>query len=318
MIRDIYRRTILSVAVLGLLELTPAGAFAGESYAWTPVVIPNVTIQSAFGVNDQGQITIVDVTGTVTGIYQSGRFTRLPAPPAGFTVGAIGINARGVIVGSAFTPPNPHEQSFILAQGQYRFFSRPGWDNTEARSIGPSGLVVGISSQDTGETAGFVYDPSAGTFTDVTPTGSLYTIAQGINKFGRISGSGDDGSQYPDSVGRYAFIWQQNSLGNGALAAVPFQERVKLVVDGVTNARGINDDGVISGWVRSNGQTTGFVGNASRGYQLLIPPGGDAAGAASYCQGINNARQVICTVTDANTGNTLAVFLGSPLTQNAQ
>ena len=55
----------------------------------------------------------------------------------------------------------------------------------------------------------------------------------------------------------------------------------------------------------------GFVGNDAHGFQLLIPPGGDAPGAFAGCQGINNARQVSCVVTDAN-GNTLAAFLGSP------
>jgi len=54
----------------------------------------------------------------------------------------------------------------------------------------------------------------------------------------------------------------------------------------------------------------GFVGSASRGYQLLVPPGGNAPN-LSYCQGINNARQVSCIVTDANS-NPLGGFLGSP------
>jgi hypothetical protein len=54
----------------------------------------------------------------------------------------------------------------------------------------------------------------------------------------------------------------------------------------------------------------GFVGSPSRGYQLLVPPG-EAAGASSYCQGINNARQVGCLVIDA-AGNSHG-FLGTPL-----
>jgi hypothetical protein len=167
--------------------------------------------------------------------------------------------------------------------------------------------VVGISFQDDqSEWAGFVYDPSTGTFTDVTPSGSIYTIAQGINKFGRISGSGQDDS------GRYAFIWQQTASAN---ATVPFLERIN-VGDGLANARGINDDGVIAGWAHSGGLTVGFVGSAYRGYQLLVPPAGKAPGTSSYCQGINNARQVSCIVQDTN-GNTVAAYLGSP-TENQQ
>ena len=279
-------------------------AVAAETYTWTQIVIPNAMVGSATGLNDLGQIAIVDVTGTVSGIYQNGRFTPLPTPPAGFQVVAFGINTAGTIAGFATTTADAHLQGFILQHGRYRFFSRSGWQNTAARSIGPTGLVVGISYQDDQtEWAGFVYDPSTRTFTDATPSGSIYTIAQGINRFGVISGSGQD-----NSLGRYAFIWQQGTAGNAAV--VPFIERVR-VADGFANARAINDDGVITGWAHSGGLTVGFVGSASRGYQLLEPPGGDAAGAQSFCQGINNARQVSCVVTDAN-GNTLAAFLGSP------
>ena len=150
--------------------------------------------------------------------------------------------------------------------------------------------MVGISYQDTGEYAGWLYDPSAGSFTDVTPPGSIYTIAQGINRFGRIAGSGQD-----DSLGRYAFTWQLGTSNGGTRELVPFLERVTLA-DGFANARGINDEGIIAGWTRSSGQTVGFVGSASEG---------------SYCQGINNFRQVACSVIDA-AGNSRG-FLGTPL-----
>ena len=166
-------------------------------------------VQSTFGPNDLGQVAVINSDGT-TGIYQLGRVTPLPAAPSGFQLGAYGINDAGVIVGFATTASDAHEQAFILVHGKYRFFSRPGWQNTEARSIGTSGLVVGINYQDTGEYAGWLYDPSAGSFTDVTPPGSIYTIAQGINRFGRIAGSGQD-----DSLGRYAFTWQLGTSGGG-------------------------------------------------------------------------------------------------------
>jgi len=292
----------LCLPFVTLVSAATGTALAAEKYTWTQIVIPNAMVSNASGLNDLGQIAIIDLTGTVSGIYQNGRFTRLPTPPAGFQVGAYAINVAGTIVGYATTTSDSHEQAFILQHGQYRFFSRSGWQNTAARSIGPSGLVVGISFQDDQSAwAGFLYDPSTGTFTDVTPPGSIYTIVQGINKFGRISGSGQDDS------GRYAFIWQQTASANGN---VPFLERVNLA-DGFANARGINDDGVIAGWTRSGGLTVGFVGNASRGYQLLLPPAGNTPGTSSYCQGINNARQVSCIVQDAN-GNTIAAYLGSP------
>jgi hypothetical protein len=52
------------------------------------------------------------------------------------------------------------------------------------------------------------------------------------------------------------------------------------------------------------------VGNESRGFILLVPPGGDAAGAFAGCFGINNFRHVVCEVTDA-LGNNRA-FIGTP------
>jgi probable HAF family extracellular repeat protein len=300
-----YHRAILVAGALLLFELASANATAAPSYAWTEIVVPNAMVNGAAGPNDLGQVAVTNTDGT-TGIYRLGRFTPLPPPPAGFNVSAGGINDAGVVVGLATTTSDTHAQAFILKNGQYRFFSQPGWQNSAARSIGPSGLVVGISYQDDQNTwAGWVYDPSSGTFTDATPPGSIYTIAQGINRFGRIAGSGQD-----DSLGRYAFIWQLGTSGAGTAQLVPFLARVTLG-DSFANARGINDAGVIVGWTRSGGQTVGFVGSASEGYQLLVPPGGDAAGATSYCQGINNFRQVGCVVFDA-AGNSRG-FLGSPL-----
>jgi hypothetical protein len=113
-------------------------------------------------------------------------------------------------------------------------------------------------------------------------------------------------------VGRYAFISQPGTSNVGTRTLVPFLDRI-VVAAGTSSARGINDAGVITGFtVNSAGRQVGFVGNASRGYQLLVPPGGDAAGVMMFCQGINNARQVVCGVTDAVTGNTLGAFIGSP------
>jgi probable HAF family extracellular repeat protein len=297
--------SLLTAGAVFVLGWTPLSALAAPSYTWTEIVIPGKQVQITRGFNDLGQVTIVNTDGT-TGIYRLGQFKPLPAPPAGYTVGASGINNSGVIVGFAYTS-DPHYQAFMLKDGQYKFFTLPGWQSTEARSIGPSGLVVGISYQDSGEYAGWIYDPSTGTFTDATPPGSIFTILQGINRFGRISGSALDAN-----LGKYAFTWQQGTLGAGATELVPFFDRLNL--QGVsTNARGVNDAGVITGFLQnvgSTGQTVGFVGNASAGYQLLFPPGA-AAAAATYCSAINNFGQVACDVQDA-LGNSLGAFIGTP------
>lgn len=271
------------------------------AYVFTPVVVPGENVQVIFGINDHEQTMVT--TDLSSGTYQRGRYTRLPPPPAGYQATGLGINNAGVITGVA-TASGGNEQGFVLRGSVYTFFTRPGWENTEGRAIGNSGLITGYSFNFTGESAGFLYDPAAGTFTDATPPGSIFTITQGINKFGRIAGTGRQ-----PGTGRYAFVWQQNRFEQGKHELVPFLER-SVVGDGPTNAKGINDAGVIVGFTRSGSTNAGFVGNASRGYELLLPPGATDANAFTVCQGINNADQVVCAVSDP-AGNVHA-FIGSP------
>jgi len=283
------------------------GSANAAGYSWTEILIPSIgPISQAFGLNDKGQVAVTSADGSKTGIYRRGIFTPLPSPPAGYNVSAaLGINNAGAIVGSAFPASDPsHEQGFILIGSSYTFFSRPGWDNTEARAISQSGLVTGFSYDDAFTVfSGFVYDPPAGSFTDATPPGSGagVSITQGMNADGRITGDG----RLP-GLGRYAFVWQQGTLVKGKLELAPFLTRFKIA-DVNSAARGINDAGVIVGFTSSG---VGFVGSDSRGFQLLIPPGGDAPGASVACEGINNFRRVVCGVSDA-AGNTRA-FIGTP------
>src|SRR2546428_3854951 len=167
------------------------------AYAFTPVVIPGASSVSIWGVNDQGQAIVqTDIGSGVSGVYHGGTFTPLPSAGSGVQLSAFGINNAGVVVGSATTTADPNEKGFILTGSLYRFFSRPGFTNTEPRAIGNSGLVTGTSwnfDQDGNPiNAGFVYDPSTNTFTDATPPGAVgFIVMQGINKSGVISGSGN-------------------------------------------------------------------------------------------------------------------------------
>jgi hypothetical protein len=184
------------------------------------------------------------------------------------------------------------------------FFSRPGWQNTAARGIGSSGLVTGYSYDDAQtEFGGFVYNPATRVFTDATPPGSGFgfSVTQGINAHGVITGDGRS-----TELGRYGFVWRQTTNGWSA----PFLARF-TISDGGTATRGINDDGVTVGFTNAPAAApVGFVGDDTHGFRLLVPPGGDAAGAQTVCEGINNLSQVVCDVTDT-LGNTRA-FIGSP------
>ena len=285
------------------------GSGNAAAYSWTEILIPSIgPIGNSFGINDKGQVAANSADGTKAGIYHNGIFTPLPPLPPGYKINLVlGINNSGSIVGGAFPPTDPtHEQGFILIGSVYAFFSRPGWNNTEARAIANSGLITGYSyTDDLSTTAGFIYDPATGIFTDATPPGSGtgFSATQGMNAAGRIVGDG----RLAGGVGRYAFIWQQGTLGTGARALEPFLAQVRIAGSG-SAARGINDAGVIVGFTNSG---LGFVGSDARGFQRLIPPGGDAPGASVVCEGINNLRQVVCVVSDVN-GNIVGDFIGTP------
>jgi hypothetical protein len=272
-------------------------------YVFTPIVVAGEQVVNVFGLNDREE-TVVN-TDLSSGTWRKGKYTRLPPGPAGLTVSATGINNDGVIAGVASDQTTFAEQGFVLRGSTYTLFSRPGWDNTEPRAIANSGLITGYNfSADFTQTAGFVYDPATNTFTDATPPGSTRTITQGMNAAGQITGDGRQAG-----TGRYAFIWQQGPLNTGKHQLAPFLDRV--VITGATAGRGINDDGAITGFTVDGGATVGFVGNASSGFQLLLPPGAGGPGTSTFCEGINNAAQVVCSVGDA-AGATVGAFLGTP------
>jgi len=312
---------ILRIGIAGVFALdwmigsaANAGG-TGSGYSWTEILVPSIgPLGLVIGINDNDQVAVNNADGSKSGIYRKGIFTPLAPPPAGYSnVGATGINNSGAIVGGAFPPSDPtHQQGFILIGSKYTFFSRPGWDNTVARAISDSGLITGanynglgnIPNPDFSTTAGFIYNPVTKTFTDATPPGSGtgFSLTQGMNASGRISGDG----RLPDGSGRYAFVWQQGALGNDGHQLAPFLAKFSIGENGSV-ARGINDAGVIVGFLNGG---PGFVGNESRGFLLLVPPGGDATGAFAGCSGINNFRHVVCEVADA-LGNNRA-FIGTP------
>jgi len=284
--------------MLFLLLSDLAGA---QDYQWTEIVIPGATVLQAWGINDKGQVALTTADGA-SGIYGNGTFTRLP-PLEGFQVFATGINNDGSIAGRAF---DGSDHGFILRESTYTLFSRQGWDNTQPRALANSGLITGYSFGTGGTpTAGFIYDSDTGTFTDATPPGSTSTITQGMNTFGRITGSGQEPSI------RYGFVWQQGTITKGKRELLPFLDRIKI--DATTSTRGINDSGVVVGWIAdATGRSDGFVGSDALGYQRLVAPGGEMPGNSTFCQGINNFAQVVCYLWDS-ASTPLGAFIGSPV-----
>jgi uncharacterized membrane protein len=259
-------------------------------WVYTPVLIQGHTVLQTFGINDRGQCAIS--TFTDGGIYQHGRFTILPPRPDGLPTVATGINNQGLVVGIAFSADFFVEQAFILRGTAYTLFSRPDADGTEARGVSDSGLVSAVSVKDDAPT-GFLYDPVTGTLTDVVAPGSPFSIVQGINSTNQVAGNGFGGP-----TGRFGFVWE-------AGAATTFQ-----VADGRTNARGINDSGVVTGFANSGGVTVGFIGKPGSGFDLIRLPGAGAN--ATICSGINNAPQILCSFSEPDTGVGHAFIVSRP------
>jgi hypothetical protein len=263
-------KSLLARILLATAALAPPAAFA--DYVFTTIDYPGAVFTDVRGINGAGRIVgyaSLDNVNFFAFSYHAGTFAALP--PSAFQTSAHGVNDAGVIVGSASVVAGP-VQGFLFNGGTYAFFSRPGWDFTYARMIGPTGLVTGYSQSEDGMvSAGYIYDPFSGAFTDISPAGSLFTIAQGINAAGQVVGS----AVLP-GTGPHAFLRQPD----GTLAL--FQ-----IGSAPTRARGINDMGIITGFMTVGAVEQGFVGT-SAGFQSLAVPGADS----TVPEAINNAGQI--------------------------
>jgi probable HAF family extracellular repeat protein len=266
-------KPFVRVVLLALAYFFPIAASA--TYVYNTITYPGAVHTEVRGINNAGQLVgyaSLDGTSFFGFTYQSGAFTALP--PTLYPVAGHGINDAGIVVGTANFSPTTPGIGFIFNAGTYAFFSRPGWYTTYARAIGPSNLITGYSENPvTGDTAGYIYDPIAATYTDISPPGSLLTIAQGINAAGQVVGSA-----ILSPGGAHAFLREPG----GAITL--FQ-----IGSLRTYARGINDTGLIAGFTSppAAASAQSFVGTSS-GFETLMVPGSDD----TFAEGINNAGQV--------------------------
>jgi hypothetical protein len=191
---------------------------ATESYK--SVDFPKVPEQSAFGVNDSGQMVgeYLDSSGVYHGWeLNGGKFTTIDVPFfAGATgTGTNGINDSGEIAGG-WNGSGISQHGFTLIGGTYTSFDYPGAIETYAWSLNNNGDIVGYWVDTSGELHGFVL--SGGTYTSLDPPGSVWTVPSGI----------DDGVQ--------GFLW---SGGVFTTFTIPGATGTALAA--------INDKGVILG-----------------------------------------------------------------------
>ncbi len=277
------------LAAFAVLFMAPASA----TYVFNTINYPGSTFTDVRGINNSGHVvgyTSLDGVTNFSFLYSAGGFA--PLAPSPLQPSALGINDSDVVVGGTNTTP---EQAFIYSGGTYTFFSRPGWTNTEARAVGNSGLVVGWSYETDAlggftSSSGFIYNPATSTYVDIPIAGSPFVIAQGINGAGQVVGS----AQFPGMP-------QQGWLRQPGGAIAFFQ-----VAGESTHARGINDVGVLTGFV-SGAANSAFVGTSS-GFELLDVPGA----ATTVGESINNAGQVAGLWFDAS--SVTHGFMATPAT----
>ncbi len=164
--------------------------------------------------------------------------------PGEFSSSAEGINDIGAVVGGfSQSLRNPQTQGFLLFQGKFTTFSFPGAAATIANDINNNSQIVGSYSDNAGHEHGFIVH-SGGFQTIDFPNAPNGTRPLAINRVGAIVGGlpGANG-------GERAFL-----LFNGRFTPFTFPGAVE------TEARGINDNSVITGTYRmvTGGPVHGF------------------------------------------------------------
>ena len=293
-------RTIIQryVRLLAIVSATVCCTPVHAAWQFTAIDFPGAVETNIFGVNDSGDAVgfAFDVLSPIqihpfAFVYDTRKrtYTRLArAFGEEFGTFGLGINNRGVVVGSRLTPPDGIDHAVVRSkQGVYTEFVRPGSLSSAARAINDHGLISGIA--DDGDLViGFLYDPASGQYTDFLP--SLATTAHGVNNRGDVVGSvlldaGVACALCPD--GFYGFL--RTAQGTFSFFRVNGAD---------TRARGLSDAGVIAGQVDTDTGVKSFV-TRLRGlpYEaitiadgaLLVFPGQSF----TIAEGINNKGDVV-------------------------
>jgi uncharacterized membrane protein len=292
-----YRSALTAfLGTMAFFVVLPAHA----DFAFSTVDFPGVDYSAGgytqlFGINNDGSaVGIAQINASSPAFpfrYDIKRnlFTPLPEYATGATsyTYANGINNFGAIVGGESQDGGTTEFAYVLKQGAFELLSRPGsLTFTEARAVNAHGLISGYALNDSdGTYSGFIYDPVSNSWTDVLP--SFMTIAQGLNSRDVLVGNVYENAGIVCAAcqaGPYGFI----RAPSGFVAI--------FTVNGApTDARGITDDGTITGYVTlDNEYEVGFVIPAPKraGFQTLSVPAKDfvrfPGAAGTFPEGISD------------------------------
>jgi uncharacterized membrane protein len=234
-------------------------------------------------------------------------FTTIDVPGAGATI-IYGINAAGDVAGVYGDDSNSLKHAFVARGGVFTLFDYPGADSTLATGINDSGLIVGYANFGVSALS-FLYDGT--TFSTFRDGNRMDTFAYGINNAGWIVGTAGfpsstraferRGSHFQNikfpGLYYYGYATGINSFGQvagytdeghgyeysqGKFTQIDFPGAI------LTQARGINDGGLVVGWYGVNGPADyGFVFMNGQFTTFRYP------GAQTFATGINMSGQVV-------------------------
>jgi len=219
-------------------------ATTASQYRYATIDYPGAAGSVCVGINNRNELacTAFGFSEELPFRYdsRSGLFSLIPVnPPSGWNADAFGINDSDTVVGFVYPPDDSVENGFVITEyADYREFAVPWAAYTEARGINNSGMITGTVFFNGPGSAGFVFDPKAGTYSEILP--SPYTEAVGVTSKGDIVGTVylDAGAIGPAApAGQYGYL--RTSGGSVTYFRVNGQN---------TYARGISDEGTVVGY----------------------------------------------------------------------
>ncbi len=295
-----------------------SGLLSSHAFTWTLeggiVGLPNLAGRDwsfALGANDSGMVVGISQTSANSTtrrpiVWQNGVASLLPLP-AGYGRGdALGVNASGVAVGSAFNPSPP--RAVIYSGGSATIITQTtasGSYFVTAFGINDSGRIVGQGADPSipARKVGIVHDIGTATSIDIgSLPGFNGAIAWGVSNSGHVAGTSLQDTQ----VNGLPFIW---SDANG-MVAIP-------LTSGTTEAtaQAVNSAGWVVGWGTrpSNGP---FLYDGATTYRLqdLIPAGSawDLSSDSATAYGISDNGVIVGTGVHNGEAHAYAMFPGAP------
>jgi hypothetical protein len=232
--------------------LTASGSagFLDKSGTFTTIIPSGATSGGALDINNSTEIVGYYAVGSgpqIAFYYSNGKYTLVKSPNSKLTsIQFDGINDSGTIVGTIFlkSATAPGYTGFIYKDGKFSSINFPSATYTKVAGISDSNEVVGGYRDSAGKIHGFEY--AGGKFTAINVPGATDTFAYGISyTTGEIVGA------YEETSGAvYGFLLDKEGVFTTSIAP-PGSKNASVT--------GLNDNGDLAGFFKSEGIDKGFL-----------------------------------------------------------